>query len=64
MKTIFRTTDEIIKNEKECPLPLQIIPNYLGINLCSVKGISWTKQKDGQLTKIIIHFLPAKKEKP
>ena len=30
MKTIFKTTDELIKNEKECPFPLGAIPDKMG----------------------------------
>ena len=59
MKTKFMTVDDILNNETICPLPLEIIPNYLGINLCSVEGITWTKQEDGQLVNLIIHFNPS-----
>jgi hypothetical protein len=41
------------------PLPLEVIPNNMGINLCSVEGMSWTKQDDGQLVSLTIHFVPA-----
>jgi hypothetical protein len=41
------------------PLPLEVIPNNMGINLCSVEGMSWTKQDDGQLVSLTIHFAPA-----
>jgi hypothetical protein len=41
------------------PLPLDVIPNNMGINLCSVEGMSWTKQDDGQLVSLTIHFEPA-----
>ena len=56
-KTVFRTVDEIINGE-ECPLPLEVIPNYMGINLCSVSSINWTKLKDGQLVDLQINFIP------
>lgn len=55
--TYYRKTESIIAGER-CPLPLEVIPNHLGINLCSVKGISWTRQADGQLVDLKIHFLP------
>lgn len=61
MKTTFKTTKQLIKS-KDSPLPLEVIPNYMGINLCSVDGISWQKQKDGQLTSLTIHFIPAEKK--
>lgn len=58
MKTIFKTVTELIDNKEHCPLPLDVIPNYMGINLCSVEAISWQKQDDGQLVNLTIHFLP------
>lgn len=58
MKTYFKTIKDLIENNEECPLPLEVIPNYMGINLCSVDAISWQKQKDGQLTSLTIHFIP------
>ena len=60
MKTYFRKVEDLIKNEEKSPLPLEVIPNYMGINLCSVEAISWQKQDDGQLTNLTIHFIPAK----
>ena len=62
MKTYFETVDDIINNKKYCPLNLSVIPNYMGINLCSVDAISWQKQEDGQLTNLTIHFIPSKEE--
>jgi hypothetical protein len=44
----------------ECPLPLHIIPNYMGINLCSVKSVDWLQQEDGQLVELTINFIPEK----
>jgi len=58
MKTYFKTVTDIIDNDEECPLPLEAIPNNMGINLCSVDTISWQKQDDGQLTNLTIHFIP------
>lgn len=42
MRIIFKTVDEIINGEYS-PLDLSIITNYMGINLCSVGGVSWTE---------------------
>lgn len=50
--------DNIITESNKCPLPLAVIPNYMGINLCSVKDISWTVREDGQLEKLTIDFIP------
>jgi len=61
MKTTFKKVSELIKKKENCPLPLEVIPNQMGINLCSVDAISWQKQKDGQLTNLTIHFIPSAK---
>ena len=42
----------------EWPLDPAVIPNHMGINLCSVEGMSWTRQDDRQLVSLTIHFLP------
>ena len=58
MKTTFHTVAEIIERKIETPIDLAVIPNYMGINLCSVEGMTWTKRPDGQLVSLTIHFLP------
>jgi len=63
MKTVFHTTDELIADDKVSPLPLSVIPNHMGINLCSVAGLEWTRQDDGQLVSLTVHFTAAE-EKP
>ena len=60
MKTITRSVKELIESDKS-PIPLEVIPNRMGINLCSVEAITWTKQDDGQLVNLTIHFLPHNK---
>jgi hypothetical protein len=30
----------------------------MGVNLCSVEAISWTRQDDNQLVNLTIHFTP------
>jgi hypothetical protein len=58
-KTFNAKVSDIISGKvKDCPLPLEIIPNYMGINLCSVDSVSWKKQEDGQLVSLTIYFLP------
>jgi hypothetical protein len=57
MKTVTKTVDELIETN-ESPLPLSVIPNYMGINLCSVDSITWTEQSDGQLVNVTINFIP------
>ena len=58
MQEVTKTVDELIESG-DSPLPLEVIPNNMGINLCSVDSLSWTKRKDGQLEKLTINFLPA-----
>jgi hypothetical protein len=61
MTTIkFTKTVEEIINGAECPLPLSVIPNYMGINLVSVDSITWIEQADGQLVNLTINFKPKK----
>lgn len=49
-------------NNTYCPLPLSVIPNNMGINLCSVESVSWVRQNDGQLMSLTINFIPNPKE--
>ena len=58
MKTITKTVSDMITNNEDAPLPMDVIPNNMGINLCSVEAMTWTKQDDGQLVSLTIHFLP------
>jgi len=62
MKTEFHSIKEEEGNW-EWPLSPRFIPNHMGINLCSVEGMSWTKQADGQLVSLTIHFIPASEAK-
>lgn len=41
-----------------CPLPLHVIPNYMGINLVSVESLRWSRLPDGQLIDLTLAFLP------
>jgi len=62
MKKFKKTVTEI-NNGAKCPLPLQVIPNYMGINLCSVESVSWTELEDGQIIELTIEFIPTLDEK-
>ena len=62
METYFKKVEDLVKSG-ECPLPLKVIPNNMGINLCSVDAVSWEKQPDGQLTTLTIHFIPEQTNK-
>ena len=59
MVTTTKTVRELIKTG-ESPLPLEIIPNKMGVNLISVAALTWTRQSDGQLVDLTIHFIPTK----
>jgi len=62
MKNFRKTVEEIIEGSK-CPLPLEVIPNYMGINLVSVESIEWDEFDDGQIDKLTINFMPEKRDK-
>lgn len=64
MKTFTETVTNIINKKVECPLPLEIIPNNMGINLCAVDRIHWEKQNDGQLKELTIYFIPENDSRP
>lgn len=59
MKKYFKSIDALIAENDNF---ISSIPNKLGINLCSVKGIEYEEQKDGQLQSMKIVFLPKKTE--
>ena len=52
------TTAELLKDPGDCPVPLEMIPNQMGINLVSLEAVSWTRQPDGQLVTVSLHFTP------
>lgn len=61
---VKRTTlsiDQIVNDKEECPLPVSVIPNHMGINLCAVKHVTWDEQEDGQILSLTIQFLPSDK---
>jgi len=61
-KRNYLTTTEIINRSNNgeflggAPLDIGIIPNYMGINLCSVDGVEWIEYEDGQLVSVEIKF--------
>ena len=40
------------------PTPLGVMPDQMGINLCSMAGMSWSRLPDMQLVSVTVHFLP------
>ncbi len=59
MKTKTISINDIINEKEKSPLPLEVIPNNMGINLCSVESITFTRQNDGQLVSLTINFIPS-----
>jgi len=58
MKSYYAKVSDIVEGRSESPIPLDVFPNNMGINLCSVDAVSWQRQDDGQLVNLSIHFLP------
>jgi hypothetical protein len=68
MRRTKKSVHEIYANEQEqvpgvpqewsSPLSLDVIPNYMGINVTSVDAMEWAMQDDGQLVELTIHFKP------
>lgn len=56
--TTVATVEDIVNNKVDCPLDITIVPNMMGINLCSVDSFTWKRQPDGQLVEFSIQFLP------
>lgn len=54
-----KKVEDIVDRGDECPLPLSVIPNYMGINLCAVDSVTWEEQADGQLVSFTISFIPS-----
>ena len=61
--TKVKITD-VVDGKAESPLPLEVIPNYMGINLCSVDSIEWIEHEDTQIEKLTINFIPNMENKP
>ena len=57
-KSFNKPTDPTALVQTRSPLPLEAIPNTMGINLCNVDRVEWTKRPDGQLVDLTIFFIP------
>ena len=55
MKKVFKSIEELIKEKNSF---ISSIPNNLGINLCSVKGIEYEYFDEEQLNSLKIIFSP------
>lgn len=62
MQTTLAPIKDIIDGKIKSPIDVAVIPNHMGINLSSVEALSWTRQDDGQLVSMTVHFIPAKQE--
>jgi len=59
MESFRASIDDVIAGRAKSPLAVEVIPNYMGINLCAVDSLEWKKKPDGQLVSFTIHFIPA-----
>lgn len=57
--TVFKTIEELIEENNSF---ITAIPNNMGINLVSVKGIEYDYREDGQIKEMKIIFIPSKEE--
>jgi hypothetical protein len=57
MKTKIKTVDELINDIEDCPIPISVIPNNMGINLVAVQEIEWSRNEFGQLLNLTIRFI-------
>lgn len=59
-ETFIASMDDIVAGRVKCPLAPEVIPNYMGINLCCVDRVEWKRikegQDDGNLVSLTIHF--------
>jgi hypothetical protein len=58
MKTNKVTIEDVVNNNAYCPIPVDVFPNLMGINLVSVDSVEYTKQTDGQLVSMTVNFIP------
>ena len=61
--TKVKITD-VVDGKADSPLPIEVIPNYMGINLCSVDSIEWIEHEDTQIEKLTINFIPNMEKEP
>lgn len=57
-KEILLVKGNINFAKSDCPIPLELIPNNMGISLNSVHSVEWEKTDDGQLLNLCIKFIP------
>ena len=52
------TINDAVHNDCYCPIPLEVFPNYMGINLVSVDSVEWVEQEDTQIVTLTVNFIP------
>ncbi len=50
------TLEEIAKDPKKCPFPLEMFTNHLGIPLHKISYVDWTIEYDETLKSFEVHF--------
>jgi hypothetical protein len=55
------TIEELVSGTSKIAFPINIIPNNMGINLCTVDSIDFESLDDGQLVSVKINFIPEEK---
>ena len=58
MTTNKVTIEDVVTNDAYCPIPVDVFPNLMGINLVSVDSVEWIEQEDEQIVSITINFIP------
>jgi hypothetical protein len=59
MKTEFRKLTNENINDEDWAIDLSVFPNYQGISLSSIEGITTTRLDDGQFVSMTVHYIPS-----
>jgi hypothetical protein len=55
MKTEYHSMETELETA-DWPIDPAVLPHYMDIGPYCIEGMSWTRQKDGQLVSLTIHF--------
>jgi len=58
MKHLKVKVQDVVDGKEKSPLPLEVIPNFMGINLVAVDNVEWDELDDGQIVALTINFTP------
>ena len=53
------TMNELVEKPELSPIPIEVFPNQMGINLASVDYLEWVRSEDGQLLSLEVTFIPS-----